>query len=256
MTEWPHVPSSDHDRVADTSNQVFEDTPATPPGLKTTPTSASSTGQPKEVASVQRRPTLNQSLTSATTAAKKWLTTRQNTSPGGGTGNLHVVRSEGNDVLAATQAQGVSRKNGHQLRPIGRGQPLPPPGTPLPHPPKSDRRGTWSAQTASVLVNLARRGPSNAKTTTALPSPGSPAEIGGLDLQGLDRSDASAAKDEVASTTPPPLPKRRQRTSILETNDDRNNEEILVVEAPAQETTISSGSISDSESKFSNEVTP
>jgi hypothetical protein len=114
-------------------------------------------------------------------------------------------------------------------------------GTPLPHPNKPDRKGTWSAQTASTLVNLARRNPLGAK-----PSPGpsdlptSPRAHNGLadskevGNQGPGRPSAGIAKSDSPPSTPPPLPKRRQRPSLKEPITNASREEIFVVEAPEQ----------------------
>ncbi|KAL5383830.1 hypothetical protein DPSP01_005631 [Paraphaeosphaeria sporulosa] len=199
--------------------------------------------QPGEAAAQQKRTTLNQSLNTATNAAKKWLASRQNASSGEMTGTSPPKGSEGTESFEAKHSRNGS-KNSLQIPqgPIGRGQPLPPPGTPLPHPAK-DRRGTWSAQTASALASLARKVPVGAKTPTMPSTPASPhvtdtpSEAKETDSQGLDRPPTrKSASDEAVPCTPPPIPKRRQRRSLAEASSNvSNEEEMFVVEAPTLE---------------------
>jgi hypothetical protein len=199
--------------------------------------------QSSEATTLQKRTTLNQSLNTATNVAKKWLGTRQNASSGEFLGTSPPNGNEVRESLDAKHTRSGS-KNGLQIPqgPIGRGQPLPPPGTPLPHPAK-DKRGTWSAQTASALVNLARKVPVGAKTPTMPSAPASPhvsetpIEPREPDSQRVDRpSTSKSASDEAVPSTPPPLPKRRQRKSVAESfSNVSNEEEMFVVAAPTQE---------------------
>ena len=128
-------------------------------------------------------------------------------------------------------------------------------GTPLPPPNKPDKKGTWSAQTASTLVNFARRNPLGTKSSTVLSDlPTSPRAHDGLadtrdvDNQRSGRSSASIPKSDSPPSTPPPaLPKRRQRLSLVEPITSHSREEILIVEAPTQEPSPPSSSIPDGE---------
>ncbi|KAL1613056.1 hypothetical protein SLS60_001288 [Paraconiothyrium brasiliense] len=230
--------------------QSFDDILATMPAQETSTGTRRNTSPEKgteqlsEAASSQKRLTLNQSLNTATSAAKKWLATRQTANANDPTGTSPPKGSEGKESNEAKHSRSGS-KNGLQIPqgPIGRGQPLPPPGTPLPHPAK-DRRGTWSAQTASALVNLAKRVPVGAKTPTLLSAPASPhvSEIpveAETDHLGTDRPHVKkSASDEAVPDTPPPLPKRRQRKSVAETPSIPDREELFVVEAPMQDLSI------------------
>ncbi|PSN70068.1 hypothetical protein BS50DRAFT_443482, partial [Corynespora cassiicola Philippines] len=109
---------------------------------------------------LDRRQTFNQSLNSATAAAKKWLTSRQAAGlPASPTSDANLARAaaaQNATIGLGDDAQAISKPTAHssisslpsnlaseslpQLgspgHPIGRGQPLPPVGTPLPPPPK------------------------------------------------------------------------------------------------------------------------
>ncbi|KAJ4286981.1 hypothetical protein N0V90_012862 [Kalmusia sp. IMI 367209] len=175
--------------------------------------------------SKERRSTLNQ-FNSATTAAKKWLAARQNPNSSEATGKMHT--SEGESIASFD-----GTNNGHQTGPIGRGQPLPPPGTPLPLPPRADKK-TWSVPSASTLVNLARRNPLSAKGSTFPSDPAAPLPSDDRNVGLQDAAfDAKSLGENTPPTPPPPLPKRRQRASTRESfSKAPKEEEILVVEAP------------------------
>ncbi|KAF2477307.1 uncharacterized protein BDR25DRAFT_339253 [Lindgomyces ingoldianus] len=134
--------------------------------------------------SLDKKQTFNQSLNSATTAARKWFASRQNQDSSSTTFNTASARPQvstlhrsgpGHDTEGLNQAFGrtstppmLSQSSpesqnlslGFPTHPIGRGQPLPPPGTPLPPPPRPDKRNTvWTVPGAASLANLARRKP-------------------------------------------------------------------------------------------------
>lgn len=94
-------------------------------------------------------------------------------------------------------------------QPMGRGRPLPPPGTPLPRP---DR---------------------NSKVTTipALPPKRKPVPPPSLPERPTS-GDSSNGRAESESAPPPPLPNRRRRESSQTTHPDDEGENMLVVEAP------------------------
>jgi hypothetical protein len=220
---------------------------------------------------LDERSSLNNSLSSATTAAKKWINSRQMANPiftGRSESQTQVYQSRintkfsssigQNDLPTEIQSTGVASmyatKGDPQIAPIGRGQPLPPPGTPLPPPPKSGRRNTW---VPSTLATLTRRRVAAAKEPT---SASSKSPIGdrvpaakhtqNVDLVGVDRSVPApqAAAYDISSTdplttstpsdhdhTPPPLPKRRPRASFPDQPSSHVPNEILIVAAPSQE---------------------
>ncbi|CCC08752.1 hypothetical protein SMACR_05392 [Sordaria macrospora] len=97
-------------------------------------------------------------------------------------------------------------------QPMGRGQPLPPPGTPLPMP---DRRSN------ATSISIPRRKP--------IPPPD----------HSLQQRKSSTPEDqdhklERRPVPPPPLPKRRQYRAEQQLDDDGNNVNMLVVAAPAE----------------------
>lgn len=259
-----HSSSPDRDQETDAPTKSFDDILATIPTPETSTTGTrrntspeKGSGQSSETSSLHKRPTLNQSLNTATNAAKKWLASRQAANSGDLSGTSPPKGGEGSDSTGAAHARSGS-KNGHTMGPIGRGQPLPPPGTPLPHPAK-DRRGTWSAQTTSALANLARRAPLSAKSPVVPSSPASPhvnehpIDVGEKDEHGLERPSAkkSASDEAVPKTPPPPLPKRRQRSSLTELPKSHSREEeLFVVEAPPQESSAPPSPLPNEEFKF------
>jgi hypothetical protein len=218
-------------------------------------------------ASTDRRSTINQSLSSATAAAKKWINSRQASNSTASlqvgenlahlpTSNMHsapllpAFRNEAHgDVPLTGGTPTHSPKIDHHSGPIGRGQPLPPPGTPLPPPPKPEKRNIWP--------NLTRRNPFVVKeSTTSHPNDSTsdhqstPAPTRSVDTPDSERAkpvrqvpprkSSSASSSSIARSdhkeVPPPLPKRRQRASTTnKSNDHTPPEEILVVEAPGQD---------------------
>lgn len=259
--------SSSPDRERDTMQpHSFDDTLGTGPGQKASSGSRRNTSPDKstdlsgEAAALQKRTTLNQSLNTATNAAKKWLAARQIAGSGETAGTSPPKGNEGMESFEAKHSRNGS-KSGLQIPqgPIGRGQPLPPPGTPLPHPTK-DRRGTWGSQTASALASLARKVPVGAKTPTMPSTPSSPhvadtpAERKGSDSQTLDRpTSRKSASDEALPSTPLSALKRRQRKSLADaTSIVSGEEEMFVIEAPPLEPSAPSSpfSLGDSELAF------
>lgn len=222
--------------------------------------------------SSNRSPTFNHSLNSATAAAKKWLTTRQTLkSPSHNTErhSTHRPRSDTHPEPSPIDMKGESKTElpsgypvsssspasvNHRLGPIGRGHPLPPPGTPLPPPSKAEKRSTWNIPTASAFATLTRRKPVPVKRTLPasrqdLPShrqsSTTPPDI--ADFVGNEttptvqhslrrRSSSTSSMASISrSGAPPPLPKRRQRLSITDNLDKYGDSEMLVVKAPSQE---------------------
>jgi hypothetical protein len=225
-----------------------------------------------------KKQSLNQSLNSATAAARSWLAAKQNNKatasnrPPTSEGPTVVVEAPQDPRLQPQTSPSISKAH---TEPMGRGQPLPPPGTPLPLP-KNDKRATWAipAAATSTFASLTKRKPVNTSpplaskksiedldsprgsfgTTPLLPAahfPGQdarPVAEDGEDLfREMRRRTSSAASD--LATVPPPLPKRRGRQSSVTqgvhnrrtsqtlnlTRDDVPGETLFVVEAPVAE---------------------
>jgi hypothetical protein len=125
-----------------------------------------------------KKQTINQSLNSATAAARNWLAAKQNTKPNSNTNNrpptsegpsIDHDSSSSSSLDPRPQLQSNPSMSKSHTEPMGRGQPLPPPGTPLPHP-KNEKRPTWAipAAASSTFANLTKRKP-------VAPGPSSPA---------------------------------------------------------------------------------
>lgn len=240
-------------------------------------------------ANMNKKQTINQSLNSATTAARNWLAAKQSAranNTAGGKSSLVGNRPQSSEGLpldsdasqdSRTQLPSQSPVNKSHTEPMGRGQPLPPPGTPLPLP-KSDKRQSWAIPAAaSTFANLAKRKPASAtptissKRSTEELDSSSRSSLGTSSLQtpapiheseprqGMEdgeemfremrRRKSSAASSR--SSPPPPLPKRRQRQPSvnLSAHQRRTNqrevgdvggqgEELFVVEAPVAEGSV------------------
>ncbi|EXJ81891.1 hypothetical protein A1O1_07956 [Capronia coronata CBS 617.96] len=130
------------------------------------------------------------SVNAAATAAQKW-----------GWGVL--ARNRQREAQAAANKE----RNGQSVprEPMGRGRPLPPPGTPLPPPETPVRSGSFM---------MPKRKP--------VPPPLLP-----------KRTDTGGSSDSVKSSLKPPLPARRKRQNTLHP-DDETESEVLVVEAPTE----------------------
>ncbi|CAO2657556.1 Nn.00g036820.m01.CDS01 [Neocucurbitaria sp. VM-36] len=195
-----------------------------------------------------KKQTLNQSLNTATTAARNWLASKQNpqssrtNNPIGSKNSLINNRprsSEGNvldgdGTAESTQHAPVPKSH---TEPMGRGQPLPPLGQPLPPPAKPEKRQTWALPAASTFANLAKRKHPSAtpavserrsKEQLTPPTDTIQAIDTTQDSEEIFRKKSSATQDNItmprrkssaASSThsppPPPLPKRRQRQPSL-----------------------------------------
>ncbi|EXJ82230.1 hypothetical protein A1O3_06043 [Capronia epimyces CBS 606.96] len=149
----------------------------------------SSTFTTRSLTSADRKQALA-SVNAAAAAAQKW-----------GWGVLARNRQR--------EAQGATDKERNEQsiprEPMGRGRPLPPPGTPLP-PPENPIR------TSSFM--MPRRKP--------VPPPLLP-----------KRQDTGRSSDSVKPSPKPPLPARRKRQNTLQP-DDETESEVLVVEAPTE----------------------
>jgi hypothetical protein len=118
----------------------------------------------------------NQSLNTATAAARNWLTSKQNTQPTRKPSTASHQRNTSTDLRPPTSEthkpesdslhDTPTRPDLHtsisksHTEPMGRGHPLPPPGTPLPLPSRAEKRQTWALPAAaSTFANIAKRKP-------------------------------------------------------------------------------------------------
>ncbi|KAF1933804.1 uncharacterized protein M421DRAFT_388062 [Didymella exigua CBS 183.55] len=233
--------------------------------------------------STAKKQTLNQSFNAAAGAARNWLAAKQTQ------GQIHRKKSS---VDSTHLPIGVHIRDGQfhdgeapvpvgasslsqpptksHTEPMGRGQPLPPPGTPLPPPPGKQKAWGVPIQAASALANLAKRKPVSGGPAASMASsekkdferPGTSQSSTNSSLYQLQQHDdhdshtsangrergVPRRKSSSASTTgqnSPTLPKRRQRqlsesqhsnSSIRHsTYHDGAGEEVFIVEAPLAE---------------------
>ncbi|KAF2000798.1 hypothetical protein P154DRAFT_491587 [Amniculicola lignicola CBS 123094] len=118
--------------------------------------------------SVDKRQIFSQSLNSAMAAGKKWFVARQTSDA---SANLATTLGTAEDPLRHDYSQDTSLSKSYDEReidstfpPMGRGQPLPPPGVPLPSP-KADKR--WAIPATSTFANLTKRKPVSLKMPTS-----------------------------------------------------------------------------------------
>lgn len=228
--------------------------------------------------STTKKQTLNQSFNAAAGAARSWLAAKQTTGHPRRknsvadnthlTGGVHIRNGQFHDGEAPAEAQSPHTVTKSHTEPMGRGQPLPPPGTPLPPPPGKQK--TWGVpiQAASAIANLAKRKPISSAAVTSEKKdqerPGSSKSSSSNSLHQLQQHDNHESHSALASTQPdrvmprrksstgsttnqqpPPLPKRRQRQSSASQHSnssirhsayhDGAGEEVFVVEAPLME---------------------
>lgn len=165
---------------------------STPLSTSSSTTPTASTGQPPALPArhgqADRREAINHTLNTASSAAKKWGLNVLNNWQGEGKGQDKESRRKSATVLS---------------QPIGRGQPLPPPGFPLPKP---ENATTWP----TVAFGSVKRKP---VTSTAPPSPGATLAAT-LAASMHSRHGSSLSVDRVETSvdeceaTPPPLPRR------------------------------------------------
>ncbi|KAF2132272.1 hypothetical protein P153DRAFT_429436 [Dothidotthia symphoricarpi CBS 119687] len=123
-------------------------------------------------AHMNKRPTLNQSFNVATAAARNWLASKQQQTAQA----QRPANTPDPDAEVQPDAHHQPPLAKSHTTPMGRGQPLPPPGTPLPLPP--GKRPTWNVPLPkpSAFANLAKRKPVSGLGD---PHPHSPLPTGG-----------------------------------------------------------------------------
>lgn len=233
----------------------------------------SSTRQMLDTSPDHRR-ILNQSLNSATAVAKRWFGSKQNVdsqthdaqgidsrntaaNTDSTTGEIMPKSSDPLDNVLPYPNLSLSRATeeaspalGSPSHPIGRGRPLPPPGTPLPLPPKLEKRSSgWGVPSASAIANLAKRKPFIAKhnnqmgVSEELSSSSSSATGKSSSFSLVEGGDARRAAKKAPNSVAPPAQRRRQRHSVSHamTPGKEDNEGLLVVEAPILDGTHAQG---------------
>ena len=165
-------------------------------------------------ASSEKMQIFNHSLNAASNTARKW-----------GLGMLN--RQQATESLNPGSGESVPKlRSTMRSEPFGRGQPLPPPGTPLPFPPGHEKsKSTWS--------------------TISLPT--SPLNIAGITRRKAGPSSSiltklnqqnSGSSTSVKSASLPQSKERLSRQSsenISKASDSRQSDEVLVVAAPISE---------------------
>jgi hypothetical protein len=229
-------------------------------------------------AQANKKTTFNQSLNTATAAARNWLVSKQNTQANRKANNTGHQRNTSTDLRPPT-AEGQKLDNDFppdtpssvtksHTEPMGRGHPLPPPGTPLPRP---EKRQTWALPAAaSTFANIAKRKPvGTTPTTPSLSEKRSREHLHTPTSQSASLADTSdelrddarqvprrksSATSSITSAAnpapaPPQLPKRRQRQPSLQhrrkgsqisLGGEEGGEGLFVVEAPVAEGSVPS----------------
>ena len=171
-------------------------------------------GQERDTKPSEKLQMINQSLTAASTTAKKW-----------GLGMLNRQQASSSPTSASAESSPGARPVS-RTEPFGRGQPLPPPGTPLPFPSKTrTSKSTWPSVTLpSSPLNIT--GITKRKAV--------PLSISAADLS----QQVSGSSTSVNSA---PLPNRKRQTSWKSSNlssqksDQSHPDESLIVATPAVE---------------------
>jgi hypothetical protein len=257
QSESPPLPTMDGSHSRAKSKELTAEEIAAAAAAAAT---AASSSQPN------KKTMFNQSLNTATTAARNWLVSKQNAQAARKTAHQRNTSTDARPTTSeGQQTEGDARPetstrpelqssiSKSHTEPMGRGQPLPPLGTPLPPPTKPEKRQTWAIPAAaSTFANIAKRKPlSHAPTHPSLsekrstehlqpPTPSSstsqphsplPSDLvldnqPSHDMPRRKPSNASheerqvprrksSAASSTTSIAPPSLPKRRQRQQSL-----------------------------------------
>jgi hypothetical protein len=189
--------------------------------------SASLTSTPfltSKSSTTEKRSPINQSLASATNAAKKWGWNVLNRNQRPKSTNL-------SESPVSSSHEKASRSSIRQ--PLGRGQPLPPPGTPLP-PPRNEK-AKWNMQLPSTglnIINVAKRKP--------VPPPLLPKRPNSQSLQ----SPPPLSSPQIAPSTPSSATKgvQARNASLAESSRDGgrapDGDGLLVIAAPVSEDSV------------------
>jgi hypothetical protein len=166
--------------------------------------------QAKSMGNAEQR---KQAIAAATATAQKWGNM--------GWGVLSKNRQKQGTDRSASQSQTTEQGpstpvDGSPAAPMGRGQPLPPPGVPLPKPPKPTMMSSFMMPKRKPVL------PKRAEGSGSMESNG---------------SGTSSSKEDLAKSSPkipPPLPDRRRRQSSRVSQPEDSEDDVLVVEAPTE----------------------
>ncbi|OAA60129.1 hypothetical protein ISF_06140 [Cordyceps fumosorosea ARSEF 2679] len=232
-----------HDSAARASDKQHSD--STPPTRRNTVSSLASSHGSSHEGGRQMSPN-GSAFSQAGSLGRKFFMNRQNSNASvstTSTGDSGTNGPKRNNTLAAVtnaanqarqwgwnalQRQKDARRNSEAAashvdlsQPMGRGQPLPPPGMPLP--------GPTNGKTKIVApIAVPRRKP--------VPPASVPEEehAGKLEKEDAERPRTSHAQEREKDVKPPPLPQRRRRgaSQADEDGDDAGVENMLVISAP------------------------
>ncbi|KAL8792596.1 MAG: hypothetical protein Q9195_004819 [Heterodermia aff. obscurata] len=188
--------SSTHSRTSMNASPRLRDTNTFPNHASTSSISSGRADLRSNVQPIEKKYS-TASLGAATAAARKW-------------GWSVITRTT--DPAGQSRQPLTLDRPGTPERPIGRGQPLPPPGQPLPFP---ERKSQFSLPRRKSIPVPSQE--------TKFPIEQPPA----LPQRGQDES-----KSRNSNAPPPPLPRRRRQG--LDTDGDGDKKELLVVEVPAE----------------------
>jgi len=167
------------------------------------------------IAGNKKRQSVAASAVAVTAAARKWgfdLVTRNSNS------GSAASDQEDKDSDAIETQRGPSIDLGSPNNPIGRGRPLPPPGTPLPRPSAPTKAG-WTVS----LGSLTRR----------KPVPGSTPQRDMSTTDGPSTISATENLEQSRSPSPPPLPRRpRTNTQTQDSTPNATSSPIAIPNSP------------------------
>jgi hypothetical protein len=163
----------------------------------------------------ERRQFINNSLNSATAAAKKWFANRQAASnvnsptspyPKSSDNNKtrdDAVSNDSQSDLSVASGVEINAPLGSPANPIGRGQPIPEGGVP---PSSRPEKSGWSVPSAATIANLTRRKPTPAQTQASASQPQHPQSPGPTPTIIEHQESAGAVHEPHRSPAPVPLP--------------------------------------------------
>ncbi|KAL9055866.1 MAG: hypothetical protein Q9162_003292 [Coniocarpon cinnabarinum] len=206
------APGEPDEGLTSTSTQ-----PISVPRLRATSMTDPGVSTARSTSSKDRTKAFNHSLTAATAAATKW--------------SLGMLNMQDKNSNASPP------KLPPRPEPVGRGQPLPPPGMPLPKPEKS----TWS----NAALNTFRRksgksiSESSSRSITRTNSPAGkdpdPADDTKLDQSSLSQRDRAAIGESASeSALPPSLKIDRASDTTAKVHEHSNTDNLMTISAPSE----------------------
>jgi hypothetical protein len=208
--------------------------------------------------SSQKRQSIAANAVLATVAARKWgldlVTRHASTTPGSASPGM-VGSSSNHEATKMPTSEGPTKKRATAeipTEPIGRGLPLPPPGTPLPGPLKP----SWTSALSGLAKRKAVPDSSGRRASNPVPKPVSNSPSPPPLPQRPTLANGSSG-ESISSPRPvptPPLPRRKVRTSSL-VNDlseppSTSADDVLVIKAPDSPADSASRDNDDAEGVF------